>query len=37
MTVFEGHTVSHLVKDTIMSNNNKVFDITVHLEPAKKP
>jgi cation diffusion facilitator family transporter len=34
MTVFEGHTVSHLVKDTIMSNNKKVFDVTVHLEPA---
>ena len=35
MTVFEGHAVSHAVKERIMSNDRRIRDVIVHLEPAQ--
>ena len=36
MTVFEGHSVSHSVKDRIMAHDKRIIDVIVHLEPARE-
>jgi cation diffusion facilitator family transporter len=33
MTVFQGHAISHAVKDKIMAHDNRFRDVLIHLEP----
>jgi cation diffusion facilitator family transporter len=33
LTVREGHTISHAVKDAIQASKHNVYDVLVHLEP----
>jgi cation diffusion facilitator family transporter len=35
ITIAEGHTISHAVKDAILSNDSRVKDIVIHIEPAE--
>jgi cation diffusion facilitator family transporter len=37
LTVKEGHSIGHRVKDHIMSNIPSVFDVLTHVEPANGP
>lgn len=33
MTVREGHTIAHRVKDTLLASQHNVMDVVVHIEP----
>ena len=35
MTVFEGHSISHQVKDVIIAHDSRFRDVLIHLEPAE--
>ena len=35
MTVREGHTIAHRVKDALMASNHNVMDALVHIEPSQ--
>jgi len=34
VTVTDGHSIAHRVKDTLMAGNYNLLDVTVHIEPA---
>jgi cation diffusion facilitator family transporter len=33
LTVYEGHRIAHQVKDAILKENDKIFDVLIHIEP----
>jgi cation diffusion facilitator family transporter len=33
LTVYEGHRIAHQVKDAILKDNDKIFDVLIHIEP----
>jgi cation diffusion facilitator family transporter len=35
MTVRDGHTIAHRVKDALMASNHNVMDALVHIEPSR--
>jgi divalent metal cation (Fe/Co/Zn/Cd) transporter len=35
MTVWDGHEISHRVKDALLASGHNVMDAVVHIEPAK--
>ncbi|MFO0788284.1 MAG: cation diffusion facilitator family transporter [Pirellulales bacterium] len=37
MSVRDGHTIAHRVKDALISSNHNIMDALVHVEPAKMP
>lgn len=37
MSVRDGHTISHRVKDALVASNHNIMDVVVHIEPAKLP
>lgn len=37
MSVRDGHTISHRVKDALLTSNHNIMDVVVHIEPAKLP
>ncbi len=37
MSVRDGHTISHRVKDALVGSNHNIMDVVVHIEPAKTP
>jgi divalent metal cation (Fe/Co/Zn/Cd) transporter len=34
ITVRDGHTIAHLVKDALLASDHNVMDAVVHIEPA---
>ena len=34
MTVFEGHRISHDVKNRLMAKHPRISEVTIHIEPA---
>lgn len=35
MSVRDGHTISHRVKDALVTSNHNIMDVVVHIEPAR--
>ena len=35
ISVFEGHEISHMVKDRLLAQNQRIEDVLVHIEPAR--
>lgn len=35
ISVRDGHTISHRVKDALVTSNHNIMDVVVHIEPAK--
>jgi cation diffusion facilitator family transporter len=35
MTVQDAHTLAHTIKDAVRANNPRVFDVLIHVEPAR--
>lgn len=35
ISVFEGHEISHRVKDRLLAQNQRIKDVLVHIEPAR--
>jgi cation diffusion facilitator family transporter len=35
ISVFEGHEISHRVKDRLLAQNQRIQDVLIHIEPAK--
>lgn len=36
ISVFEGHEISHRVKDRLLAQNHRIQDVLIHIEPAKE-
>lgn len=36
ISVTDGHSIGHKVKDTLLSNDNRIRNVLVHIEPVKK-
>ncbi len=36
MTVREGHSIAHRVKDALLASNHNIMDALVHIEPARR-
>jgi len=36
ISVFEGHEISHKVKDRLLAQNHRIQDVLVHIEPASE-
>ncbi len=37
ISVRDGHTISHRVKDALVASNHNIMDVVVHIEPTKLP
>jgi len=37
ITVAEAHRISHAVKDLLIAGNSRIKDVTIHVEPARRP
>jgi divalent metal cation (Fe/Co/Zn/Cd) transporter len=36
ISVFEGHEISHRVKDRLLAENQRIQDVLIHIEPADR-